>query len=95
MRRLPALAAVALAALAAAPTASPFGTLVPSEHASCAGILAAAANPNAAYVIHNLGKPAAEAQGVTFGVIQSTSAGEHPGAGGVEGLEDCIPDFAE
>jgi hypothetical protein len=95
MRRLAVLAAVALAALGIVPTASPFGTIVPAENASCGGILAAAANPNAAYVIHNLGKPAAEEQGVTFGVIQSGAAREHPGLGGVEGLEACIPDFGD
>jgi hypothetical protein len=93
MQRLTLLAAVALAALAAAPAASPFGTIVPAANVSCAGVLAAAANPNAAYVVHNLGKPAAEERGVTYGSIQSSIAQQHPGAGGVEGLEACIPDF--
>jgi hypothetical protein len=92
MRRLLVLASVAFAGLAAVPTASPFGTIVPADNASCAGILSAAANPNAAFVIHNLGKPAAEEQGVTFGSFQSGIARERPGAGGVEGLEACIPD---
>ena len=95
MRRPLILSAVALAALAAVPTASPFGTIVPSGNASCAGVLAAAANPNAAYVVQNLGKPAAEAQGVTFGAIQTASAQQHAGAGGIDGLEACIPDFAD
>ena len=94
MRRLSILAAVALAALAAVPTASPFGTIVPSGNASCAGVLAAAANPNAAFVVQNIGKPAAEAQGVTFGVIQSASAHQHAGVGGIDGLEAGIPDVA-
>ena len=93
MRRPLVISVVALAALAAVPTASPFGTIVPSANVSCAGLLAAAANPNAAFVIHNLGKPAAEEQGMTYGSLQSSIAQQHPGAGGIEGLEACIPEF--
>jgi hypothetical protein len=85
--------AVALAALAAAPTASSFGGLVPADNVSCTGLLAAAANPNNGYVLQNLVKPALEADGVTLGSFQSDIAKEHPGAGGVDGLEACIPDF--
>ncbi len=95
MRRIMILAAMTVGAALQAPTASAFGTLVPAENVSCAGILAAAANPNAGYLLQNLVKPALDAQGITLGSFERGLAQEHPGAGGIEGLEACIPEFPE
>ena len=92
MRRVVVFAAVALVGAVAAPTASP-GGLVPAASTNCAGILAAAANPNNGYVLHNLVKPALDAQGMTLGELQRGLAQQHPGVGGVDGLEACIPDL--
>ena len=93
MRRIVAVTAVAVAALATAAGASAAGAQRPNEHASCAGFLANSANPNAAFVLHTLVKPAAEAQGMTLGEFQREVAQEHPGVGGFPGLLLCIPEL--
>ena len=93
MRRIAILAALAFSALASVSTASGAGTLVPTGNASCAGFLAAAANPNAGSVLHELVKPSVEAQGMTLGEFQRIKAQEHPGSGGFPGLLACIPEF--
>ena len=57
-----------------------------SEPASCQGYLASYANPNYAFIVHELVKPAAADAGVTQGRYLSALAFEHLG-----GLEPCIP----
>ena len=93
MRRIVAILAVTLASLATAASASALGAQRPNENASCAGFLANSANPNAGVVLHNLVKPALEAQGMTLGEFQREVAQEHPGVGGFPGLLLCIPHF--
>ncbi|MDQ3875160.1 MAG: hypothetical protein M3322_06365 [Actinomycetota bacterium] len=87
---------VLLAAAAAllTPTAAfAIGAQRPSGNASCVGFLANASNPNAGFVLHNLVKPALAEQGLTLGEFQRDVAQQHPGVGGFEGLELCIPEF--
>lgn len=76
------LATAATLALAGAAAAQPI-----SEPASCAGYLSSWANPNNGFIIHELVKPAAEAQGVPMGYIIVGQAQEHGGS-----LEACIPE---
>jgi hypothetical protein len=57
-----------------------------SEPASCQGYLASYANPNYAFIVHEIVKPTAADLGVTQGALLSGFAFEHLG-----GLEPCIP----
>jgi hypothetical protein len=77
-----ALATVATLAIAGAAAAQPIG-----EPASCAGYLASYANPNNAYIIHNIVMPVADSLGVNVGAVTRSNAQAHNG-----GIEACIPD---
>lgn len=77
-----ALATVATLAVAGAAAAQPV-----SEPASCAGYLASYANPNNAYIVHNIVMPIADALGVNVGTVTTWNAQAHNG-----GLEACIPE---
>lgn len=83
MKRLFAIAAVVAAAAFAGPAAA---TPPPGSNASCAGYLAANANPNNGFVIHEVVKPAAASLGVPMGALQSAVAQQHEGS-----LGACIP----
>ncbi|HET6745333.1 MAG TPA: hypothetical protein VFH90_05705 [Candidatus Limnocylindria bacterium] len=76
------LATAATLALAGTAAAEPI-----SEPASCSGYLASYANPNNAFIIHELVKPAADALEVPMGQVIVGQAQEHEGS-----LEACIPD---
>ena len=76
------LAVVATLAFAGTAAARPV-----SEPASCSGYLASYANPNNAWIIHNLVMPTAEDLGVTVGALTSGVAQQHGGS-----LEACIPE---
>ncbi|HEX9635669.1 MAG TPA: hypothetical protein VGB34_09340 [Candidatus Limnocylindria bacterium] len=76
------LALAATLAIAGAATANPI-----DEPASCSGYLASWANPNNAFIIHELVKPAADNLGVPMGEVISGQAQQHNG-----GLEACIPE---
>jgi hypothetical protein len=77
-----ALATVATLAVAGAAAAQPI-----SEPASCAGYLASYANPNNAYIIHNIVMPIADELGVNVGTVTMWNAQAHNG-----GIEACIPE---
>jgi len=76
------LALAATLALAGAAAAQPI-----SEPASCSGYLASWANPNNAFIIQELVKPAADNLGVPMGQVISGQAHQHAGS-----LEACIPE---
>ena len=77
------LLAAGITALAAGPaSAQPI-----TEPASCQGYLASYANPNYAFIVHELVKPVADDLGVTQGQLLSAIAQQHNG-----GLEACIPE---
>jgi hypothetical protein len=76
------LAAVASLSVAGIAAAQPI-----SEPASCAGYLAAYANPNNGWIIHNLVMPTADDLGITVGAITAGFAKQHNGSIGA-----CIPD---
>ena len=85
MRRSVSAPALALAAslvivggVAAAPSSGP---------ASCAGYLASYANPNNAFIIHEIVMPIADDLGVTVGQVTTWNAQAHNGS-----LEACIPE---
>lgn len=77
-----ALAIIATLALAGAASANPI-----DEPASCFGYLSSWANPNNAFIIHTLTKPAAEDLGIPMGQLVAGIAKEHLGS-----LEACIPE---
>jgi hypothetical protein len=77
-----ALAVVGTLAVAGAAAAQPI-----SEPASCAGYLASYANPNNAFIIHEIVMPIADDLGVTVGQVTVWNAQAHDG-----GLEACIPE---
>jgi hypothetical protein len=58
-----------------------------SEPASCAGYLASYANPNNAFIIHEIVMPIADNLGVTVGQVTVWNAQAHNG-----GIEACIPE---
>ena len=76
------LALTATVTLAGAASAQPI-----DEPASCFGYLSAYANPNNAFIIHTLTKPAAEDLGVPMGQLVADLASLHLG-----GIEACIPE---
>jgi len=75
------LALTALLAFAGAAAAQPI-----SEPASCQGYLASYANPNYAFIVHEIVLPTADELGVNPGAILSPLAQLHLGS-----LEPCIP----
>lgn len=79
---------VVLALTVAGPViaAAPASAQPISEPASCQGYLASYANPNYAFIVHELVKPAAADLGVTQGQYLSVVAQGHLG-----GIEPCIP----
>jgi hypothetical protein len=77
-----ALATVATLVIAGAAAAQPI-----TEPASCAGYLASYANPNNAFIIHNIVMPTADDLGTTVGGVTRANAQAHNG-----GIEACIPD---
>ena len=85
MKRMITLGAAVLAAAAVA-TGSAGAQPIGGSPASCAGYLAAYANPNNGYVIHAIAKPLAEELGLTLGGLQRTNAQRHEGD-----LDTCIP----
>jgi len=93
MHKILVLVAVCASALATAAGASALGAQRPDGSASCTGFLANAANPNMGTLMKELVRPALDAQGLTVGDFQRDKAQEHPGVGGFQGLELCIPDF--
>jgi hypothetical protein len=58
-----------------------------SEPASCAGYLASYANPNNAFIIHEIVMPIADDLGVNVGAVTRVNAQAHNG-----GIEACIPE---
>ena len=85
MRRILATCALSLAAslfIAGVAAAQPI-----SEPASCAGYLAAWANPNNGWIIQNLVMPLADDLDTTVGGVTVVSAQQHEGS-----LEACIPE---
>ena len=76
------LALVASLAVAGAVAAQPI-----SEPASCAGYLASYANPNNAFIIHEVVMPIADELGVNVGTVTRSNAQAHNG-----GIEACIPE---
>lgn len=86
MKRL--LAALALTAGATFGLgAAPAEAQPESGPASCQGYLASYANPDYAFIVHELVQPVADELGVTVGSLLSSIAQTHEG-----GLEACIPD---
>ncbi len=86
MKRIVLLVAIVTVLMASfAPGASAIGAQRPNENASCTGFLNNAANPNAAYVLHNLVFPTV-GQGASFGQFQADIAQQHSGD-----LLSCIP----
>ena len=86
MRRITIASVLALAAcssIAGVASAQPL-----SGPASCAGYLASYANPNNAFIMHEIVMPAADDLGVTVGAITATNAQAHNGD-----IEACIPDL--
>ena len=84
MRRSVAASTVALLAslaVAGVAAAQPI-----SEPASCAGYLASYANPNNAFIVHEIVMPIADDLGVTVGAVTKANAQAHNG-----GIEACIP----
>ena len=77
-----ALAVVATLAVAGAAAAQPI-----SGPASCAGYLASYANPNNAFIIHEIVMPIADDLGVNVGTVTVWNAQAHNG-----GIEECIPE---
>lgn len=77
-----ALAIVATLAVAGAAAAQPI-----SGPASCAGYLASYANPNNAFIIHEIVMPIADSLGVTVGQVTVWNAQAHNA-----GIEACIPE---
>ena len=76
-----AIALIACFALTGVAAAQPI-----SEPASCAGYLAAWANPNNGWIIQNLVMPAAADLGLTVGEYTAIIAAQHEGS-----LDACIP----
>jgi hypothetical protein len=76
------LALVATLSVAGAAAAEPI-----SEPASCAGYLASYANPNNAFIIHEIVMPIADNLGVNVGTVTKWNAQAHNG-----GIEACIPE---
>ena len=58
-----------------------------SEPASCAGYLASYANPNNAFIIHEIVMPIADDLGVNVGTVTRWNAQAHNA-----GIEACIPE---
>ena len=85
MRR--SVAASTLALLASLAVAGVAAAQPISEPASCAGYLASYANPNNAFIIHEIVMPIADDLGVTVGAVTTSNAQAHNG-----GLEACIPE---
>ena len=80
--------AATLLALAASMGISGLAAAQPiSGPASCAGYLASYANPNNAFIIHEIVMPIAENLGVTVGAVTRANAHAHAG-----GIEACIPE---
>jgi hypothetical protein len=75
------LALAASLALAGTAAAQPI-----SEPASCQGYLASYANPNYAFIIHEIVQPTADDLGVNVGGVLAPIAQLHLGS-----LEPCIP----
>jgi hypothetical protein len=82
-----ALAALLLAGGTTVLLASPAAAQPISEPASCQGYLASWANPNYAFILTELVRPAAEDSGLNVGQLLSTQAKNHNGS-----LDACIPD---
>ena len=84
MKQMIAIGAAVLAAAVA--TGSAAAQPIDGSPASCAGYLAAYANPNNGYIIQVIAKPMAAELGLTLGGLQSSIAQGHEGE-----LEACIP----
>jgi hypothetical protein len=84
MKRMIAIGVAVLAAAVA--TGSAGAQPIAGSPASCAGYLAAYANPNNGYVIQVVAKPLAAELGLTLGGLQSSIAQGHEGE-----LGACIP----
>ena len=67
--------------------AAPAAAQPVSEPASCQGYLASWANPNEAFIIHELVQPKAAELGVTVGKVLSPLAKTRAGS-----LDACIPE---
>ena len=67
--------------------ASPAAAQPISEPASCQGYLASYANPNYAFILHQIVQPTADDLGVNVGHVLSPLAQQHSG-----NLEACIPE---
>jgi hypothetical protein len=82
-----ALAALLLSGGTTVLLASPAAAQPISEPASCQGYLASWANPNYAFILTELVRPAAEDSGLNVGQLLSPQAKTHNGS-----LDGCIPD---
>jgi hypothetical protein len=82
-----ALAALLLTGGTTVLLAAPAAAQPISEPASCQGYLASYANPNYAFILTELVRPAAEASGLTVGQFLSAQAKNHNGS-----IDACIPD---